>query len=160
VGRTLPKWEGAFSSTLTLFDNVSIYALMDFKLGQSKWDANLRIRCALYSLCRENMYPLEYNPVDIAAYQNTTQFGAAFIKKASFAKLREVSVTYTLPSDLAERVGASRASVSFSGRNLMTFTGYKGMEVEAQFLGSGFNAFEQNNVPMLRQLVFTTNLTF
>lgn len=160
LGRTLPKWEGAFSSTLSLFRNVSLYGLVDFKLGQSKWDANLRIRCALYLICRENIYPLEYDPLAIAAYQNTTNFGSAFIRKASFAKLREVSVAYALPDDLAARLGASRASVSFAGRNLATWTGFKGMEVEAMFLGSGFQSFEQNNVPLFRQFVFTTNLTF
>ena len=160
LGRTIPKWEGAFSSTLTLFDNLSIYGLMDFKLGGMKWDHNLRIRCSLYYICRENQYPLEYNPVDIAMYANSASFGAAYIKGASFAKLREVSVSYTLPPSMASRFGASRASVSFAGRNLMTFTGYKGMEVEAMFSGSSYVMQEQNQIPQLRQFSFTTNLTF
>jgi len=160
LGRTIPKWEGAFSSTLTLFKNWSVYGLVDFKLGGKKWDHNLRIRCSLYYICRENQYPLEYSPVDIAAYANSASFGAAYIKGASFAKLREVSVSYALPDDLAAKIGASRASVSFAGRNLMTFTGYKGMEVEAMFSGSSYVMQEQNQIPQLRQFTFTTNLTF
>jgi len=160
LGRTIPKWEGSFSSTLTLFDNWSIYGLMDFKLGGLKWDHNLRIRCSLYYLCRENMYPLEYNPVDIAAYANSAYFGAAYIKGASYAKLREVAVSYRVPAELAAKIGASRATLTFAGRNLMTFTGYKGMEVEAQFGGSAYTNMEQNQIPQLRQFIFTTNLTF
>ncbi len=69
-------------------------------------------------------------------------------------------MTYTLPQDMARRIGASRASVSFAGRNLMTFTGYKGMEVEAMFSGSSYVMQEQNQIPQLRQFSFTTNLTF
>jgi hypothetical protein len=126
LGRTIPKWEGAFSSRLRLFDNWSIYGLLDFKLGHMKWDHNLRIRCSLYYVCRENMYPLEYDPVEIAMYQNSASFGAAYIKKADYAKLREVSVTYNLPDGVAAKIGASRASISFAGRNLMTFTNYEG----------------------------------
>jgi hypothetical protein len=160
LGRTIPKWEGAFSSTLRLFDNWSIYGLLDFKLGHMKWDHNLRIRCSLYYVCRENMYPLEYDPVEIAMYQNSASFGAAYIKKADYAKLREVSVTYNLPDGLAAKIGASRASISFAGRNLMTFTNYEGMEVEAMFSGSSFVMQEQNQIPQLRQFSLTTNLTF
>ncbi|MHB1191835.1 MAG: SusC/RagA family TonB-linked outer membrane protein [Longimicrobiales bacterium] len=160
LGRTIPKWEGAFSSTLTLFDNISVYGMLDFKLGGMKWDHNLRIRCSLYYICRENQYPLEYNPVDIAMYANSASFGAAYIKGASFARLREVSVSYSLPTELASRFRASRASISLAGRNLMTFTGYKGMEVEAMFSGSSYVMQEQNQIPQLRQFSFTTNLTF
>jgi len=160
LGRTIPKWEGAFSSTLTLFDNISLYGLMDFKLGHLKWDHNERIRKSLYYIARENMYPLEYDPVDIAAYQNSASFGAAYIHEADFAKLREVSLAYTLPNDLAAKIGATRATVSLSGRNLMTFTKWEGMEPEAMFGGSSFVMQEQNQIPQLRQFVFTTNLTF
>jgi len=42
----------------------------------------------------------------------------------------------------------------------MTFTGYKGMEVEAMFSGSSYVMQEQNQIPQLRQFTFTTNLTF
>ena len=37
----------------------------------------------------------------------------------AFAKLREVSVSYTLPTWWVRRLGASRSSVSVAGRNLM-----------------------------------------
>ena len=160
LGRTLPRWEGAFSSTLRLFDNITVYGLVDFKLGHSKWDHNLRIRCSLNNICRENIFPLEYDPVTIAAYQNGANFGDAYIKDASFGKLREVSVAYALPSNVAARVGATRATISFAGRNLMTWTKYEGMEVEAMFLGGGFVMQEQNQMPLFRQLIVTTTLTF
>ena len=40
--------------------------------------------------------------------------------KGGFAKLREVTVAYTLPTDLAGRVGASRARLQAGIRNVAT----------------------------------------
>lgn len=163
LGQTLPKNEGAVSTTLTLFERVRLYALVDFKTGFRKWDHVLRVRCSLFNLCRENMYPTEYDPVTIAAYQNADRFGAAYINDASYAKLREVSASYTLPAAWVQRFGASRASVTLAGRNLYTWTKWTGMEPEAMFLAGargGFVQLEQNHLPQLTQFVTTVNVNF
>jgi hypothetical protein len=44
---------------------------------------------------------------------------------ASFAKLREISATYTLPPSLAERIGATRAAFTVAGRDLLTWQAQK-----------------------------------
>lgn len=40
---------------------------------------------------------------------------------AEFAKLREVSATYAVPTSLTDRLGVSRASISVAGRDLLTW---------------------------------------
>jgi TonB-linked SusC/RagA family outer membrane protein len=163
LGRTLPLHEGAFSTSITLFNRLRLYGMVDFKKGQSKWDHNLRVRCSLFLVCRENVYPTEYDPVAIAAYQNGASFGEAYINEADFAKLREVSATYTVPSSLVERFGFGRASLTLAARNLYTWSNWSGIEPEAMFLGGtrgGFTQLEQNNVPQLTQFVTTINVTF
>jgi len=55
--------------------------------------------------------------------------------QASFLKLRELTVGYTLPEAWVTAVGASRVMVSVTGRNLLTWTRYPGLEPEAMFLG-------------------------
>jgi hypothetical protein len=46
---------------------------------------------------------------------------------ASFVRLREVSLTYNMPSLLTARMGASRGSISLAGRNMaMIWTGQNG----------------------------------
>jgi TonB-linked SusC/RagA family outer membrane protein len=163
LGRTIPKYEGGFSSTLTLFDRLRIYGLVDYKTGHRKWDHNLRVRCSLFNICRENVLPLEYDPVTVAAYQNGGTFGSTYINDASFAKLRELSASYTLPGAWSRQFGASGASLTVAGRNLYTWTRYSGMEPEAMYLSGdrgGFAQVEQNNLPQLTQFVTTINLTF
>jgi hypothetical protein len=61
---------------------------------------------------------------------------------ASFAKLREVSASYTLPRSLISRVGASSGAVTVAGRNLMMlWTGHY-----------GFDTPRDGRVPQVREI--------
>jgi hypothetical protein len=163
VGRTLPLYEGAVSGTLTLFDRVRLYGLVDYKTGFQKWDHNLRVRCSLFEICIESVDPTNYDPVTVAAYQNAGTFGEAYINDASFAKLREISVSYELPPSFVQRFGLSRANVTVAGRNLATWTKWDGIEPEAFFVSgarAGYAQVEQNALPQLRQFATTINVSF
>jgi hypothetical protein len=166
LGRPTPKTEGAFTSTLTLWRNLRLGGMIDFKTGYSKLNGNDRVRCVLFRRCRENFFPAEY--VDDPAWLAMTQRGGAFvnglIQDAGFAKLRELSATYTVPTRWASRLGATRATITVAGRNLYTWTDYTGLEPKASFLGgtrgTGSAQWEQNVTPQLQQFVTTINLSF
>ncbi|HEU0302882.1 MAG TPA: TonB-dependent receptor, partial [Longimicrobium sp.] len=166
LGRPTPSREGAFMPALTLFNRVRLAGMIDFKTGHHKLDGNLRVRCLLFARCRENWFPAEF--VDDPAWLAQTQRGGTYvnglINDASFTRLRELSLTYSVPDAWAARLGASRASISVAGRNLHTWTDYTGMEPEASFLGGtrGGNSaqWEQNVTPQLAQFVTTLNLSF
>jgi hypothetical protein len=60
-----------------------------------------------------------------------------YIEDASFVKVREVSVYYDLPENLAKQVGPlSTLRFTLSGRNLLTFTGYSGLDPEVSNFGN------------------------
>jgi outer membrane receptor protein involved in Fe transport len=164
LGRSVPTLEGAFSSTLRLWGNVQLYGMVDFKRGHRKLDGNLRVRCTVFTRCRENFYPTEFDAVRIAQIQSSRNLVDFLIDDASFAKLREVAIAYTLPPRLASRAGAARATVSLAGRNLHTWTRYEGLEPEAMFLGGSrggnHGAWEQTVLPQLSQWVLSLNLGF
>ncbi len=161
LGRTTPNFEGAFSSNLRVFSNLSFYALVDFKRGYSKLDGNRRVRCHIFIQCRENYYPLEFSPAIVGAV-SSSNYISDLIQDASFTKLREVSVSYNLPGAWVSRLGSSGGSISLAGRNLHTWTKYKGLEPEASFQGGsrGFGQWEQNVTPQLRSFVTSLRLTF
>jgi hypothetical protein len=77
-------------------------------------------------------------------------------------KLREVSASYTLPENWLKRVGVSRAVVTLAGRELHTWTDYRGVDPEVNALASASNTltYDQGVIPPLSQLVATINLTF
>jgi TonB-linked SusC/RagA family outer membrane protein len=163
LGRTTPTLEGAFSAAVTLQRRIRLYALVDFKSGNRKIDGNTRVRCPLFVRCRENFFPEEFDPKRIAGIQSGTALIDYLIDDASFAKLREVSATYTLPEQWAAALGASRATVSVAGRNLHTWTKFGGLEPEAMWLGGprgGHSVWEQTLMPQLTSWVLTAHLTF
>ncbi|MFO7260599.1 MAG: SusC/RagA family TonB-linked outer membrane protein [bacterium] len=166
LGRGEPKYEGTISTTLAIGERIRIYGLMDFKAGFKKWDHVTRVRCSLYTVCHENVEPLQYvdkAPARLAAYQTGAVFGAEYIRDSKFLRLREVSVGYTLPTEFAQRFGATRASVTLAARNLHTWTPWTGMDPEARFLSGsrgGFGPLEQNHLPQLTSFVTTINLSF
>jgi TonB-linked SusC/RagA family outer membrane protein len=161
LGNTTPTSEGAFTSTLSFFQNFSLYTLVDFKGGYKKLDGNRRVRCHLFIECRENYYPKEFSPAIVGAVSSSAYI-SDLINDASYTKLREISLSYNLPASFASRLGAARASVSIAGRNLHTWTNYKGLEPEASFQGGtrGFGQWEQDVTPQLRSFVGTLRLNF
>jgi TonB-dependent starch-binding outer membrane protein SusC len=164
LGNSVPTYEGSFTAGLTLFRDVRINAFFDWRGGYKKLDGNRRVRCNLFSLCRENFYPSEFDAVTLAEVQGGTAFTYNLIKDASFSRFRELSVTYSLPERFAARAGASRASITVAGRNLALWTDYPGLEPEASFnggsRGGAFGQWEQNVLPQLRQIVTTFNVSF
>ncbi|MFN2564131.1 MAG: SusC/RagA family TonB-linked outer membrane protein [Gemmatimonadaceae bacterium] len=164
LGNSVPTYEGSFNAGLTLWRDIRIGAFFDWRGGYKKLDGNRRVRCNLFSLCRENWYPAEFDAVTLAEVQGGTAFTYNLIRDASFRRFRELAVTYTLPQRLTQQLGASRASVTLAGRNLALWTNYPGLEPEASFnsgtRGGAFGQWEQNVLPQPRQFVTTLNLSF
>ncbi|HEV2642888.1 MAG TPA: hypothetical protein VGT98_09285, partial [Candidatus Elarobacter sp.] len=78
-----------------------------------------------------------------------------FAENAGFVKLREVSLRYQLPRSFAPalaRIGASGAAVSLIGRNVLTWTDYKGYDPE---VGTSLVRLDAYNYPRFR--TFTTS---
>ena len=76
-----------------------------------------------------------------ACTQRLAVFGTdtrQFVESATYFKLREVTLSYSLPASAYEWTGAHDARVSLSGRNLLVATGgnYTGMDPEVSNFGN------------------------
>ena len=168
LGRSLPRFEGAFSNTMTFLTRFRVYAMVDFKRDFYKVDGNMRSRCQIFVRCRENFFPLDrgdgrpFDPKVIAGLRSNGNIVDYYINNSSYAKLREVSLSYTLPEISTRFASFERATITVAGRNLATWTDYPGLEPEAMFLGGSrggnFGSFEQTTNPQLRQWVVGLNL--
>jgi TonB-linked SusC/RagA family outer membrane protein len=163
LGRTTPRVEGALTNTFTLFRNLQVSALVDFKRDYKKVNGSLRFRCVINRRCHEWYYPQEYDARTIASLKaGTDVLPDAYINDASYTKLREISVSYTLPWMNNRFGGISRAVVGIAGRNLHTWTDYPGLDPEAFFLGGdrggNFALFDQTTNPQPTQWVLSVNL--
>jgi len=63
---------------------------------------------------------------------------SVYVQDASYIKLREITISYDLPLYLVQKLGDvfSSASVSASGRNLITWTRYPGLDPEVSNFGN------------------------
>ena len=162
LGRTLPKVEGSVNTGVRFLTNFRIAGLLDYKTGFKKLNGDDRVRCQIFEVCRANFFPTEYPPALVGAYALGTNAPSGVIQDASFAKLRELSLTWTVPQSLLRSLRVGGASITVAGRNLYTWTKYPGLDPEASFQGGtrGAGQWDQAVLPQLRQYVTTLNLTF
>lgn len=162
LGTPTPKMAGAFTSTLSLGENLRFFALLDFKRGHKLLAADTYNRCAAFGLCEVNVRPEAYSPQYVA---NVRLGGALviadqFVQDASYTKLREVSATYTLPGRFARYTRMDRASITLAGRNLHTWTKFGGLDPDSRSQIASIVQFDQATMPSLAQFVATLNFTF
>jgi hypothetical protein len=75
----------------------------------------------------------------------------------SYAKLREVTLSYNVPASFLSRTLISRASISLVGRNLLYFAAKKDVDIDQFVAPSAYSSLQS---PTLRRYGFNINLTF
>jgi TonB-linked SusC/RagA family outer membrane protein len=160
LGRPDPPTEGSFSTTATLYRYVRLYGLIDFKRGHTVLNNNARARCQVFRVCMANLEPTQHSPALIAQYDSPNLLRNFVYEDASFAKLREVSASFTFPERYARMLRAGSATLTISGRNLHTWTDYTGVDPESFFVTEQFVRLEQAQVPQLAQFMTSLHLTF
>jgi outer membrane receptor protein involved in Fe transport len=159
-GQPWPKFEGSFNATLQLGTRLTIAGLLDFKTGYRVFSADLGIQCQILRLCLPNVDP-STDP-KAAAEMALFVFGPYQTPEVSFAKIRNLSVSYRIPERWARIAGATGALLTVSARNVATFTDFKlGVDPEIVVNGAGANYFVAfNQVPTPFEFVSALRLTF
>jgi hypothetical protein len=139
--------------------------MVDFKRGVRKWNIDRWAACGAFRTCEVNWAPERFDPVFVAEMQLTGDAitGTTYTAEdASYAKLREIAATWTVPDHLARRIGASRASATVAGRNLHIWTKWSGYDPEDMVIRDlvGHLYKSQNHLPQLAQFLTTINLSF
>jgi hypothetical protein len=86
---------------------------------------------------------------------------AQFLEDASFVKLREISVGYTLDQPwVSQTIGFSSMEVRVAARNIKTWTNYTGIDPETSLLGSAspVRGIDYFNNPQARSFIFSLTL--
>jgi hypothetical protein len=169
-----PTREASFANTLTLWRNFRLYALMDYKAGfyvlnQTDWN-----RCAV-GTCFEVNDPKRSDEAKRQLRQELTINDALYTQKGDFIKLRDVSLTYTLPTEWSRRLGTDQAAVTVAGHNLgfLWKPHYKGLDPEINFAGDNgpggqygsagtypFTRVDLWTMPMTRRVTASLDVSF
>ncbi len=171
LGNALPDFRFSVSQNLH-WNRLTVYALLDASIGQDVWNQG-RHWAHLDLLAREidqegksveTAKPLGYYwraggaAGGLGGFYDILAPNSRFVETASFAKLREVLVSYAL----GPVMGVGSWEVSVVGRNLFTITGYKGFDPEVGITGgeagsAAVSAIDSFTFPGLRS--FTVGLS-
>jgi hypothetical protein len=74
-----------------------------------------------------------------------------YYQDASFVRVKDISLSYDIPSGLLGRSGFSKARFYVTGRNMLTFTKWVGLDPELN---------DQRATPMQKEYVLGLNFSF
>lgn len=164
MGTPFPTREASFTSNLTLFDVVRISGLVDYKGGHKVLNYTRMDRCAWEMVCEETYNKDVATLDDQAGWIAWNVFGrnvAPFIEDGDFVKLREMSVALMAPDRLTRRFGTSGLRLTLSGRNLKTWTDYRGVDPEVNTFGQrNFDTADYHNQPPVRYYTARIDVNF
>lgn len=85
-----------------------------------------------------------------------------FVEDGSFLRIRNITLGYTLPSSLVNRLKVANARVNFTVQNAFTFTKYEGFnpEVSAQGGSPLVPGVDAGGYPLARSFMFGLNFGF
>lgn len=94
-------------------------------------------------------------------YKSFTNVDEQFIYNASYVKLREVKIGYTLPSKWIKNIGLQSATVAIVGRNLwIIHKNVPNIDPETAFNNGNAQGLEDLTLPTVRNIGFNINLKF
>jgi TonB-dependent starch-binding outer membrane protein SusC len=141
LGNSLPAFSLGFGQDLN-YGPLHAHIFFDWREGQSVSDLT------------ENYFDANHNLADTAgSNKRLAQENAGltpYVQKASFLKLRELSLKYDLPGSFVTKAGhgyVRYASLSLTGRNLLTWTNYQGLDPEVSNFGNQSFARAQDVTP-------------
>jgi len=182
VGNPFPKWTGGFSNTIG-YKGFSLYTRLDYTLGHTiynyasgffngNWQGDLAptqeyIDRSWQQPGDEADYP-QYNYYDPAATsthglwrgQGNTGLSSLLMEKGDFLCVREITLSYNVPTAFLQKIKLSNLRLNVTGNNLHYFTKYTGVNPE----DGGYSQFntqygDRGRYPNPRNIIFGATIS-
>ena len=164
-GSSLPKWIGGISTSIT-YKNFDFSALLSYSIGGKILDSDYTMLLSNGNSAGRawgeeilNRWTPENRNTDVPALSTTTNnwtsTSTRFLYSGTYARLKNVSIGYTLPKDTFANLGLQRFRIYLQGENLLTFYGHKGMDPEQTVDGTTYYRY-----PAMRTVTFGLQATF
>ncbi len=164
-GSSLPDFYGGLSNTLT-YKNFELSALISYSIGGKILDLDKVMLShngenfgRTWSTEILNRWTPDNPDTNVPRLSTVTtnwnSISSRFLYDASYARLRNVNLAYTLPNSLSNRLGLDRISVYGRGENLYTLFGQEGLDPEQAIDGVTFYRY-----PAQKTFTFGLNISF
>lgn len=158
LGQTIPKWTGGLTSTWH-YKNFHLNVFIQTAQGitQNNDLINFRDFGGRMNLPTGIGYWTEANKSASRpklTYVNYLNYG--YVSNASYTRIKDATLSYSMPSATASKIGIAALTLYVTGRNLVTFTKWKGWDPEA---GYGTTGDTEGNYPLVRSFILGANIT-
>lgn len=163
-GSALPKVTGGVTTSIA-YKNFDLSGLLTFSIGGKILDTDYTSLMSngsaggrAWSVEMLNRWTPENPNTDVPALSTTTNnwnsSSSRFLYSGTYARLKNVSLGYTLPSDYFERLGLKKFRIYVQAENLLTFYKHKGMDPEQALDGTTYYRY-----PAMRTITFGLQAT-
>lgn len=194
IGETLPKHTGGFSLSGN-WKNLDFSAAFTYQIGGDVYNATAAHTLAgskdtgfgqnrlAYIAKAFNYYEVDGNgdlqfvsdPTRLADLNKNAAYpsyfneygitSSQFIEDASFLRLQNLTIGYSLPKAWLKKIHISKLRVYFTGSNLFVLSGYSGLDPDVNTDPDGSGGFptpnyDYNAYPKARTYTFGLNVTF
>jgi TonB-linked SusC/RagA family outer membrane protein len=190
LGNSQPKWLGGLSNTFT-YKNWRLSFLFETQQGQDRYN-QLGNFMAAFGIAKytedrttSKIFPgvtatgaantqMVYLGMGKAPAPDTRDYGNGyyrniyrtisepFVEDASWTRLRNLSLSYKVPTSWLKTNVIKDATLTFTGNNLILWTNYSGFDPETSSMPAGSNAdgFTGFSYPAIRSYLFSINVNF
>lgn len=141
VGTSTPDFIGGFNTSLR-YKNVSLTSNFSFSKGGTLYNASRELfdSDGFYSTFNQMVLADGWSrwqqPGDIATHpqaieggnNNSNKRSSRYLEDASYLRLNNVTLSYSLPQNILTKLGVSNANIYLAGDNLFTITDFTGVD--------------------------------
>ncbi|MCL3779628.1 SusC/RagA family TonB-linked outer membrane protein [Prolixibacteraceae bacterium JC049] len=180
LGDALPEWTMGITNTFK-YKALTLSGLIDIKHGGKMWNGtkNVLKYFGTAKITEDRTATKVFDGIIESTGANNTKsvtldqnywlnidngwagVSEPAIEDAGWIRLREVSLSYDLPKSILSKIGASSASFSITGNNLILITDYTGVDPETSLMGaSNAQGLDYFNMPGTKSVVFGLKVNF
>ena len=173
IGNTTPRYQYTFNGSIS-YKDLSL-SMMFQGVAKRDWDPGTAPyfwgsgAYAQVTVFKEHMdywrednpgayYPKPYihSAGGVTPFRNKImQTSDRYLQSGAYCRLKNITLSYNLPSAWVQKAGLQKVQVFFSGENLLTFTSLKGMfDPEAIFTSNSYTGEGGKNYPMNKVVSF------
>jgi TonB-linked SusC/RagA family outer membrane protein len=162
-GSPLPDWSGGITNTFHYKNfhlNIFIQTVQgvlrnntDLFYADEAWRLNLPKEIGYWTAENKSQTRPSLDPNARAAAR-----GYGYPSDASYTRIKDVTLSYTMPQTILDKIKLGGLTLYASGRNLYTFTDWIGWDPEFSYDFRGGGDW-QNNYPLNRTIVIGANVT-
>jgi hypothetical protein len=160
LGQSAPKWIGGFTNTFHYKNwHLNIFIQTAQGMLKNNPDKNYVDESGRRNTPAEIGYWTSANKSNIwPALSYTNARGYGYPTDASYTRIKDITLSYTVPQKLLDKAKLGSLTFYLSGRNLYTFTKWIGWDPENDYSLRGSGNWT-NNYPVVRSVVIGANIS-